>query len=589
MSDKYDSQQMSITQAKSILLKTFGYSDFRDGQKEVIESTLSGTDTLAVMPTGQGKSMCYQIPALMFEGTSLVISPLIALMKDQVDALRRLNYPVRALNSQTSVQESAEITAMMQSQTLKLLFISPERLENEVFQGLIKQSHISMLAIDEAHCISEWGHDFRPHYRKITSYLSPLFEDKTPVKLALTATATKEVVRDIQTALNFKSPFVHVGGFERPNLSFSVFEVENKRQKMLQILSNVPGAAIVYTSSRKRAEELSHFLTKQQIPAKAYHAGLSSEVRSAIQNGFFDSRFRVICATNAFGMGINKHDIRAVIHYDIPDNLEAYYQEAGRAGRDGKKSYAVVLFTYSDIQRQEYIIENMYPEKHEMMMLFGKLKQLSLKQGKVLNLNLHTIINDMSEETGLLISKFKMQSILDIFLRKGLFEKGSAAERSKQKIRLMVERIIFEEWLQASKSPEQARLFEALLRTYGEMVFKKYMVLNIQALEQKSGLRNDDIQRVLKQWAANRMVDIKMSDDIEIVLCDEFNTLKEPPIDWQKLLRRKEVVHKKFKQMKAYLYYERCRRNFILDYFGQTNYTEKCKICDNCNHRHQRS
>lgn len=589
MSDKYDSQQMSITQAKSILLKTFGYSDFRDGQKEVIESTLSGTDTLAVMPTGQGKSMCYQIPALMFKGTSLVISPLIALMKDQVDALRRLNYPVRALNSQTSVQELAEITAMMQSQTLKLLFISPERLENEAFQRLIKQSHISMLAIDEAHCISEWGHDFRPHYRKITSYLSPLFEGKTPVKLALTATATKEVVRDIQTALNFKSPFVHVGGFERPNLSFSVFDVENKRQKMLQILSNVSGAAIVYTSSRKRAEELSHFLTQQQIPAKAYHAGLGAEERSTIQNGFFDSRFRVICATNAFGMGINKHDIRAVIHYDIPDNLEAYYQEAGRAGRDGKKSYAVVLFAYSDIQRQEYIIENMYPEKHEMMMLFGKLKQLSLKQGKVLNLNLHTIITEMSEETGLLISKFKTQSILDIFLRKGLFEKGSAVERSKQKIRLMVERIIFEEWLQASKSPEQARLFEALLRTYGEMAFKKYVVLNIQVLEQKSGLRNDDIQRMLKLWVANRMVDIKKSDDIEIVLCDEFNTAKEPPIDWQKLLRRKEVVHKKFKQMKAYLYYERCRRNFILDYFGQTNYTEKCKICDNCTHRHQRS
>jgi ATP-dependent DNA helicase RecQ len=582
-----NSSQKTIQDAKKILKGVFGYPDFREGQQRVIQSILDGQDTLAIMPTGQGKSLCYQIPALMLDGLSLVISPLIALMKDQVDHLKALNYPARALNSQSSSYEK-EITArQIKDKSLKLLFVAPERLESEGFRDLLRSTTLALLAIDEAHCISEWGHDFRPTYRDIITHLSPLMKESMPVKLALTATATKEVVSDIRTSLKLQKPRVYIGGFDRKNLSFSVFDLENKRKKLLQILKVVAGPAIIYTSSRQRAEELEGFLDQHRVLAKAYHAGLSDQARSAIQSAFFQDRFRVICSTNAFGMGINKPDVRVVIHYDLPDNIEAYYQEAGRAGRDGRKSYAVLLYTPSDIKRQEYILEHMYPNKEEVFRAYQALRFFKPGSGFWISFTLQEWLDKLDQHQTKPFSLFKLQSVLDLLVRQELVTVHPDAKSKQWRIRVLVERGILKEWINASGGAQHKKLFDGLLRQFGDSCFYHYKAFNLEVLTEKSGLGSDDIKPLLRLWLQHRLIDLKESDMIDLKLNSGMIPIEKLPIDWGKIERRKQVVYDKFKQVKRYIAYTKCRRNFILDYFGETHYSEKCGICDNCTGRHR--
>lgn len=345
-----------IESAKAVLKKYYGYDNFRVGQEKVIESILNKRDTLAIMPTGAGKSICFQVPALLFEGVTLVISPLISLMKDQVDALNELEVPATYINSSLSNLEVEERIFNASQGDFKLIYVAPERLESQAFCSLVKSLNISLIAIDEAHCVSQWGHDFRPSYRQITSFIKTL--ENRPIVAAFTATATEEVKFDIIKLLQLTCPAIFTTGFDRENLTFSVIRGENKREYLLQYLQeNKVETGIIYGATRKEVESTYEWLKGKGFSVGKYHAGLNDEERVKNQEAFLYDDIKIMVATNAFGMGIDKSNVRYVIHYNMPKNMEAYYQEAGRAGRDGEPSECILLFGAQDVLLQKFLIE----------------------------------------------------------------------------------------------------------------------------------------------------------------------------------------------------------------------------------------
>lgn len=344
---------------QQILLQYFGYTAFRAGQLPIIESALSGADTLGILSTGAGKSVCYQIPALLTNGTCVVVSPLIALMKDQVYSLLRRDITAVAVYSGMSPFEVENIYKAFEKGVYKFLFISPERAKSNLFRDYFESTNVNFLVVDEAHCISEWGYDFRPPYLQIAELRS--LQNNVPI-IALTASATPEVQADIVAKLQFKTSNTYIGSTARSNLSFSCIAVENKVTKAIDIIKKVSGCTIIYCKNRGTTQRISDALTGHGISSMAYHAGMEMTTRNKIQDAWINNNIQVVCCTNAFGMGIDKPDVRLVIHYDAPDSLEAYYQEAGRAGRDGKKSYAIVLSVNTDFEDvPQKILEN-YPE-----------------------------------------------------------------------------------------------------------------------------------------------------------------------------------------------------------------------------------
>ncbi|MFB0845981.1 DNA helicase RecQ [Paenibacillus oleatilyticus] len=365
-----------MAEAQELLRKYYGYPDFREGQKRVIESLLSGRDTLGIMPTGGGKSICYQVPALMMDGTTIVVSPLISLMKDQVDGLDSIGVPAAYINSSLSYAQVEMRIRKAERGEYKLLYVAPERLESERFLDLLAGLVVPMVAVDEAHCVSQWGHDFRPSYMRINELVSHLPD--RPLLAAFTATATDQVREDIVKHLKLSEPQVFVTGFARENLSFSVIKGENKRDVLMGYIREHAGeAGIVYAATRKEVDQLCEYLLRQGVAAGKYHAGLTDKERADAQERFLYDEVRVMVASNAFGMGIDKSNVRYVVHFNMPKNMEAYYQEAGRAGRDGEPSDCMLLFSPQDIHIQKFLIEQSVSDPERQAQEYRRLQQMA--------------------------------------------------------------------------------------------------------------------------------------------------------------------------------------------------------------------
>ncbi|MBX9850786.1 MAG: RecQ family ATP-dependent DNA helicase [Cytophagaceae bacterium] len=560
----------------NILQHHWGHSEFRPLQEDIIQSVLLKNDTLALMPTGGGKSICFQVPGLAMKGTAIVISPLIALMKDQVEQLKRRDITAAAIYSGMTKREIDIILDNCIYGNIKFLYVSPERLETEIFQERVKKMKVSLIAVDEAHCISQWGYDFRPAYLNIINLREIL--KNTPV-IALTATATEEVKKDIQNKLQFKNGKVFQKSFFRKNLSYSCFEEEGKEKKVLEILKNVRGSSIVYVRSRKKTEDIASYLNRKNIPATFYHAGLVHSDRSSRQESWISGGTRVIVATNAFGMGIDKPDVRTVIHWDIPDSLEAYYQEAGRAGRDEKKSYAVLLFNNNDLEVLKDKIEESYPSIDFIRKVYQSLA------------NYFKIAVGSSNMTSY---DFQIEELLNIYKLPRL-ETYYAIKRLESEgfIQLnegfyLPSRIMFlvnqKELYEFQVSNEkQDTLLKMILRMYGGEAFTNFVNISEKDLAKNLHSTTEEITQLLKTLHKYNIVEYdQQKERSQLVFTTPRMDASKLPLDVKKIEQRKKTSMQKINSVIHYSRQkERCRAIVLLDYFGEISDNE-CGVCDIC-------
>jgi ATP-dependent DNA helicase RecQ len=554
-------------------LHSFGLSAFRPGQREVIQSIVSGNDCLCVMPTGGGKSLCYQLPSLIRPGLTIVVSPLIALMKDQVDSLSRNGIPAALINSTLSTSEQHARLDAAAAGKYKLIYVAPERLRNPKFLESIRATPIQLLAVDEAHCISQWGHDFRPDYSRLGQFREWLGGVQT---VALTATATPRVRQDIMDVLGLSKARQFMSGFARPNLHLGVVNAQSEREKdeeLANFLARTEGSGIIYAATRKRCESLVEWISqKLKRSAGVYHAGLMPDQRRVIQERFMSGQLNLIVATNAFGMGIDKSDLRFVIHYNMPGSLEAYYQEAGRAGRDGKPSVCVLLYSYSDRFVQEFFIENNYPPRAVIQSVYQFLQQ---REEDPIELTLEEIRDQM----GLSVSPEAIGSCLQIISRTRVLERlemgaGLAMVRINSDLPTLVEML-----------PREAKVRRAVLRllekAVGDRRFEE-VYLHPRWLVQQSGMDRDALLRHLREISNLEEVDYvppfrgrAVHFHKKDIPFDELN------IDFENLSKRKEAELERLNQVIQFAQSPLCRQATIMNYFGDPN-AQRCGICDRC-------
>lgn len=570
----------------SILKQYWGYDQFRPLQEDVIRSVLAGNDTLALMPTGGGKSLCYQVPAMTTDGTCLVISPLIALMKDQVEALRKRQITAYAIYSGMSRKEVINVLKIVTESNCRFLYVSPERLETYLFREYLPGMGISLIAVDEAHCISQWGYDFRPPYLRIAKLREEL--PGVPV-LALTASATPDVQQDICDKLTAPSPSERGVGvrpnwkifrqpFERPNLSYSVFNVDSKINKIVEIIKKVPGTGIVYCKSRKRTQEISELLQLHGISSDYYHAGLPQEERSRRQENWINDHTRVIVCTNAFGMGIDKPGVRTVVHADPPDCLENYYQEAGRAGRDGKTSYAVLLYDQRDLPELQALAAQRFPTMEDIREVYQALAnylQLHTGDGEGQYFDL-----DMSA----FLRNFKLDGHAALYSLKALEQDGWLTFNEQVFLPSSIEFHVTKEVLYnfEKESPRYEPLIKSLLRAY-EGIFDRAVPVSEKVI---AGFLRKDVEEVKKELSALHQAGIiiykPQKDNPQVLLLRPRIKAELITIDMEAFNRRKERFLVRVQQMMKYINETgECRSRILASYFGDES-TKACGVCDNC-------
>ena len=565
---------------QEILKQYWGYDSFRDLQEEIITSIGEGKDTLGLMPTGGGKSITFQVPALAQSGLCIVITPLIALMKDQVQNLRKRGIKALAIYSGMTRQEIVTALENCIFGDYKFLYISPERLDTEIFRIKLRSMKVSMITVDESHCISQWGYDFRPAYLKIAE-IRELLPD-VPV-LALTATATPEVVKDIQSRLNFREENVFRMSFERKNLAYIVRKTDNKTGELLHILKRIDGSAIIYVRNRRRTKEITELLMQEGITADFYHAGLDNAVKDLRQKRWQNGEIRVMVATNAFGMGIDKPDVRIVLHIDLPDSPEAYFQEAGRAGRDGLKAYAVILYAKSDKMTLHKRVADTFPEKEYILQVYEHLQyyyQMAMGDG-------FQCIREFNLEE--FCRKFKyfpvpVDSALKILTQAGYLEYTDEQDNAS--------RILFtirrdELYKLREMGTEAETLIQTILRSYTG-VFTDYAYISEDTLAIRTGLTRQQIYNILVTLTKRRIVDyIPHKKTPYIIYTRERLELRYLHIPASVYEERKARYEARIKAMEEYVTSESvCRSRMLLRYFGEKN-EHNCKQCDVCLNRHE--
>lgn len=569
-----------MTDYLSILKQYWGYDSFRGIQEDIINSIGSGKDTLGLMPTGGGKSITFQVPALAHEGLCLVITPLIALMKDQVQNLKKRGIKAVAVYSGMTKEEILTAFENCIFGDYKFLYISPERLDTEMFRIKLKSMKVSMITVDESHCISQWGYDFRPAYLKIADIRKLLPGISV---LALTATATPEVVTDIQQRLAFQKENVFRMSFERKNLAYIVRRTENKQEELLHILNHVSGSAIVYTRNRKRTKEICQYLNQEGITATFYHAGLTNDTKDQRQKSWSTGESRVMVATNAFGMGIDKPDVRLVVHIDFPDSPEAYFQEAGRAGRDGLKSYAVLLYARSDKTILKKRLADTFPEKEYIRQVYEHINfyyQMAMGDGlgRTYAFNIDEFCHNFKH------FPVQVDSALKILTRAGYLEYTDEQDNNS---RLMFTLRRDELYRINEGSPDTEKLLRIILRSYTG-VFSDYAYINEDLLAQRSGLTRQQVYECLISLTRQNILHYIPGKKTPYIIytrerqeTDRLHFSKEVYED------RKASYERRIKAMLEYADSDHvCRSRMLLRYFGEKN-RHNCGQCDVCLQKHE--
>ncbi len=576
-----------LKKARQNLQEYWGYDSFIEGQQEAIQSVLEGKPTLVLFPTGGGKSLCYQVPATVFEGLTVVISPLIALMQDQVEQLNKKDIDATFINSTLSSRETEQRLVNARNGMYKLLYCSPERLDTQLWKTELSNLNISLIAIDEAHCISEWGHDFRPDYRKIYPALESIVESTRWI--ALTATATPEVRTDIVENLQFEDTNIVSTGFERPNLKWWVVNSPKKREKLIKSVhkASKSGSGIVYGGTRRNCEELAKLLSNQlDIKAAAYHAGMNNTKRAAIQEAWISGKLPLVVATSAFGMGIDKADCRYVIHYQMPYSPEAYYQQAGRAGRDGGESFPVLLFKPSDITEASDRIKSAYPDKKQLQKTYDALcDSLNLAAGATQD-EMRTIsIDNLKKRSNLLAAVIR--SSLKTLKNLNIIEfEEQFIPQAGIKFLVSVERL--QKSIEKEENKEKAAFLDLLYRQLGQEAFDDFKHLQLLTLQRKLGITKNGVIKGLQVLQNHdHLLEFEVLGERPLVrLVDErVRTLQ---VSSDQLSQGRDRLMKKLSYMKGYIETEGCRELYLRRYFGE-NIREWCGHCDNCLRRQEKT